>query len=131
MAQNITKIYSDIDMTFNAMPVTGDIALSYDASAIIRSVRGLLLTNFYERPFQPDLGSNLDSLLFEPISNLTASQLQQEITNTITNHEPRVTINQVVVTPYEAQNAFNVTLVFFISNNTTATEISMLLQRSR
>jgi phage baseplate assembly protein W len=131
MPTNITKIYSDIDLFFNEMPVTHDVSMSFDTNAVIRSVRGLLLTHFYERPFQPDLGSNLDTLLFEPISNLTASQLQQEIINVIQNHEPRVQIDQVIVTPFEDQNSFNVTLIFFIANNTSSTQIQLLLQRSR
>jgi phage baseplate assembly protein W len=113
------------------MPVTRDVTMSFDANAVIRSVKGLLLTNFYERPFQPNIGSNLDKLLFEPISNLTASQLQQEIINVIQNYEPRVQIDQVIVTPYEDQNAFNVTLIFFIANNTSSTQVNLMLQRSR
>jgi phage baseplate assembly protein W len=131
MALTLKKIYSDIDLVFSPLPVTGDVSKSYDSQAVIRSVRGLLLTNFYERPFQPNLGSNLDTLLFEPISNLTASQLEQEIRLVIQNYEPRVQMDKVVVTPYEDQNAFDVFLQFFIGNNTTSTIINMLLQRSR
>lgn len=127
----LTKIFSDIDLNFLALPVTGDVSKSFDSTAVIRSVRGLLMTNFYERPFQPDLGGNIDTLLFEPISNLTATQLQQEIINVITNYEPRVTIDSVVVSPNEDENYFAVTLSFFIGNNTTASAVNMLLQRSR
>ena len=127
----LTNIYSDIDLTFQNQPVTGDVSISYDANAVIRSVRGLLLTNFYERLWQPDVGSNVDLLLFEPISPLSASQLQNEITQCIQNYEPRAQIQSVIVTPYEDQNAFTVSLVFFIGNNTSPTTVNMFLERSR
>jgi len=71
----LQKIYSDIDFTFTKKPVTADVALSYDSQAVIRSIRNLLLTRHYERPFNPDLGGNIDNVLFEPISTLTASIL--------------------------------------------------------
>ena len=88
----LQKIYSDLDLTFTASPATGDVSISYDEQSVIRSVRNLLMTNYYERPFQPTLGSNLNALLFEPISAITASSIETEITNVINNYEPRATI---------------------------------------
>ena len=128
---NIKNLYCDIDLTFNRQPVTKDIALSYDDQAVIRSVRNLLLTNFYERPFQPDLGSNLDKLLFEPATNLTANLIKDDIQNVIDNYEPRVQVNYIDVTAQEDQNTYNVTLSFFIGNNSVPTTFNLLLQRSR
>ena len=72
---NLTRIYSDIDFTFTKKPVTNDVALSFDTQAVIRSIRNLLLTRHYERPFNPDLGSNIDAMLFEMVSPLTATSL--------------------------------------------------------
>ena len=128
---NFQKIYSDIDLTFKALPVTKDVALRYDDQAVIASVRNLLLTNFYERPFQPNLGSNLSGLLFEPATNVTSSILADEIRNTITNFEPRAKINNVNVQFTPDKNGFDVFLTFFIGNNTTPTNVNLLLQRSR
>ena len=128
---NLTNLYSDIDLRFNKLPVTGDLALSYDDQSVIRSVRNLLSTNFYERPFQPDIGSNLNKLLFEPASPITASIIQQDIINTLTNYEPRVKIDVIKVTSDEDKNAFNVYLQFYIGNNTSPTAVNLLLQRSR
>lgn len=128
---NLTNIYSDLDLTFNRTPVKGDVALSYDAQAVIRSVRNLLSTNFYERPFQPQLGSNLGALLFEPASAMTANLLKDEITNTITNYEPRVKINSIDVSLLPDGNSFSATISFYIGNNTTPTAFNLLLQRSR
>jgi len=127
----LSNIYSDIDLTFTRQPVTGDIALSYDDQAVIRSVRNLLLTNHYERPFQPVIGSNLDSFLFENIVSSQQAVIEKEIADTIRNFEPRVTINSIVVTADEINNAYDVTLSFFIGNNTQPTVVGLLLERSR
>jgi phage baseplate assembly protein W len=127
----VTKLYSDIDFTFTKKPVTADVALSYDQQAVIRSVRNLLLTRYYERPFNPDLGSNLDALLFEMVSPLTASALETEIRNTIENYEPRARISSLVVTPKPDNNAYDLTLSFYIENATLPTTVTLLLERNR
>ena len=127
----LSKIYSDIDFTFTKKPVTADVALSFDGQAVIRSIRNLLSTNHYERPFNPDLGANLNALLFEPISPLTSSALETEITNTIKNYEPRASIQSVEVNSQPDYNAYNVTLSFFIENSTLPTTVTLLLERNR
>jgi phage baseplate assembly protein W len=128
---NLKKIYSDLDLTFRRLPVTNDVALSYDDQSVIRSVRNLLLTGFYERPFQPNLGSNLNKLLFEPADQLTSNLIESEVRNVISNFEPRVTINSINVTITPDENSFNLSMTFFVSNNTRATTVTLLLQRSR
>jgi phage baseplate assembly protein W len=130
MAQ-LQNLYSDLDLTFNRLPVTNDVAMSYDEQAVVRSVRSLLLTNFYERPFQPNLGSNLNTLLFEPVNNLTASMLSDEITNVIRNYEPRAKVNDIKVSPNADQNSFLATISFYVGNNTSPTAVNLFLQRSR
>jgi phage baseplate assembly protein W len=127
----LNKIYVDLDLTFNRIPATGDVALRFDDQSVIASVRNLLLTNFYERPFQPDLGSNLNSILFEPATGLTAGILDLEIRNVITNYEPRVQINELIVTPNLDGNTFRVDMSFYIGNNTQPTAVNLILQRSR
>ena len=127
----LKKIYSDLDLTFKRVPGTNDVALRYDENAVISSVRSLLLTNFYERPFQPDVGSNLNKLLFEPATELTATILDMEIKNTINNYEPRVAIDELNVTLNVDGNAFLVYLSFYVGNNSTPTAVNLILQRSR
>ena len=128
---NLQKIYSDLDLTFRRLPVTNDVALSYDEQAVVRSVRNLLLTGFYERPFQPNLGSNLNKLLFEPADQLTSNLIESEVRDVISNFEPRVTINSINVTITPDENSFNLSMTFFVGNNTRATTVTLLLQRSR
>lgn len=127
----LKKLYSDIDFTFTRKPVTNDVALSFDEMAVIRSVRNLLLTNHYERPFQPELGSNINTLLFEPISPITSSSLQTEIENMITNYEPRALLKSVTVNAQPDQNAYEVSLEFYIQNATLPTTVTILLERNR
>jgi len=127
----LNKIYSDIDLTFTRQPGKGDIALSYDDNAVIRSVRNLLLTDFYERPFQPEIGSNINGLLFEPITSITASAIEEDIKNTLANFEPRVSVQEIVVDALPDQNAFFVRVTFFIGNNTAPTAVNLLLERNR
>jgi len=130
MAQ-LKKIYSDLDLTFNRLPVSNDVALRYDDQAVIASVRNFLLTNFYERPFQPNLGSNIDKLLFEPVNNLTAGLLSDEIRNVVKNFEPRATIDTITVSPNPDGQSFTSRIQFYIGNNTTPTTVNLFLQRSR
>jgi phage baseplate assembly protein W len=127
----LKKIYSDLDLTFTRNPATGDVSMSYDEQSVIRSVRNLLMTNFYERPFQPTLGSNLNAFLFEQISAITASSIETEIKNVVTNYEPRVAIDNIEVVAIEDANAFYVNLSFFIGNNTSPSEVNILLERTR
>ncbi len=127
----LNKIYSDIDFTFTKKPVTADVALSYDNQAVIRSIRNLLLTKNYERPFNPDLGSKMDLMLFELISPLTASAIENEILSMISNYEPRALMQEINVTPQPDKNAYGVTLTFFIENATTPTTVTLLLERNR
>ena len=127
----INRQYSDLDLNFNIHPVKKDINIWTNEQAVIHSVRNLLVTNHYERPFQPDLGSNIRRLLFEPLDNITASNLDREIRQTIINFEPRVKVLALDITPNEEQNAFGVYLQFDIINRTEPITIRFLLQRIR
>ena len=128
---SIKNRYTDLDLTFTRHPVKNDLVLSVDDKAVIRSVRNLILTNHYERPFHPEIGSNVRKMLFEPISPLTANYLQREIEDTIKNFEPRVRIQQVLVQTAPDSNAYSAIISFFINNNTAPTTINFVLQRLR
>ena len=127
----LSKIYADIDFMFTKRPVVNDIALSYDQQAVIRSIRNLLSTNHYEKLFNPDIGSNLNTLLFENFSPLTMASIETEITNIINNYEPRATLNYIDVSANEDRNAYNVTISFYIENATLPTTVTLLLERNR
>ena len=130
-SQTIQKLYSDIDFTLTKRPVVGDVSLSYDNQAIIRSMRNILLTKKFEKLWNPDFGSNVDMLLFENISSVTASALEKEISVAISNYEPRVNLKNVIVKPYPDRDAYDVTLIFFIANATQPTTVTVFLERNR
>jgi len=127
----LTKIYSDIDFSFTKKPVSSDVALSFDNKAVIRSIRNLLSTRKYERPFDPDLGSNIDALLFENFSPLVASLIEREVTDIINNYEPRALVDSVRVSANPDSNQYDVTITFYIENATLPTTVTLLLERNR
>lgn len=105
--------------------------MSYNEQSVIRSIQNLLYTRPYEKLFDPSVGSGLFALLFEPLSPLTASSIEDEIVRLITNYEPRATIYQLNVSALADQDSFQVSLYVFIGNNTTPTAVNLLLQRNR
>ena len=131
VAPTLKNRYSDIDFSFTRTPGRNDIALSFDEMAVIRSVRYLMLTNNYERPFQPEIGSNIRKLLFEPIDYLTTNSLKSAIEPTINNFEPRVKLSQVTVRANEEKNSYDVSMEFYIGNNVEPTSINLILKRTR
>lgn len=127
----LKKLYSDIDFTFYRKPGLGDVDVAYDDQAVLRSIRNLLSTRHYERPFNPNLGSNIEALLFENITPTTANSLETEIAVVIKNYEPRAILSGVVVTPNPDQNAYTVTVTFYLVNATLPTTVTLLLERNR
>lgn len=129
MADINQRIYSDIDLNFTRNLITGDINILQGDLPLIRSVEGLVLTNFYERLFNPDIGGNVTRLLFELVTNHTAMALTREIVNVITNFEPRITNLTVNVSPSIQKNGYNVYVTFYINNSTSPVEIVHFLER--
>jgi phage baseplate assembly protein W len=127
----VARTYKDLDLLFNIHPVKKDINKHTAEMAVINSVKNLILTNHYERPFQPDLGSNVSKLLFENMDAVTASSLEREITQVINNFEPRVSIYRVAVVPDYDNNGFTVDMEFLINNQTDPIEITFFLERVR
>jgi phage baseplate assembly protein W len=126
-----TRTFSDLDLNFQPHPVTGDVVKVKNENAIVTSVKNLLLTNFYERPFNPQIGSNINNLLFELLDGLTAGAIAEDMKTVIRNFEPRVQVDSVNVTPDYDNNGFNVTMEFFIVNNPEPITINFFLERTR
>ena len=123
--------FVDLDLNFNVHPTTKDINKFKNENAIINSVKNLVLTNHYERPFQPDLGSNLKRLLFEPVDNATAALLEREISETIENFEPRVQLRDVTASGFPDENGYKVEIVFYLINNPDPVTVDFFLERVR
>lgn len=123
--------YSDLDLNFLANPTTGDVIKKIGAEAVKRSVRNLILTNFYDRPFQHYIGSNVNKLLFENISPLTTINLKDAIVEVIKNFEPRVKLTNVTVQDDIDRNGYNVQLNYIILNKEEPVITSLFLERLR
>jgi phage baseplate assembly protein W len=128
---NVARQYKDLDLNFNIHPVKKDINKSVDEMAVINSVKNLILTNHYERPFHPEIGSNIQKLLFENMDKVTASAIEREIQQVISNFEPRVIVNYISVSPDFDNNRFNIGMEFQIINRTEPITIQFFLQRVR
>ena len=126
-----TRTYKDLDITFAAHPITGDVVKKSGESAIYQSISNLLQTGRYERLWQPRLHSKLREKLFEPIDSITGSAIAAEIKHTIGKHEPRVDLTSVRVLPDYDANGYNVTLEFFIVNRAEPLELTLFLERIR
>lgn len=126
-----TRDYSDLDLNFIAHPVRKDINKNNGASAVIGSVKNLLLTGHYEKPFHPEIGSNIRKMLFEPMDAIVATNLETEIIQTLANFEPRVRVSNIVVKPDYDKNGFLVDLQFFILNRTEPLTLKFFLSRVR
>ena len=112
-------------------PSYGDLVTITNEDAIIRSIKNILLTDFYERPFKPNFGANLKALLFENISQTTELEIKNSITNAIQNYEPRAFLEQVYVVAAPDANAYNVTIVFSVINKIDPIVFTVILNRVR
>ena len=92
-----SRPFRDIDLDFGRNAITNDVNVVEDVIAIKRSVRNLIQTNFYERPFQPELGCGIRELLFEPFTPMTKVFLQRKIEEVLINYEPRIQLQNVAV----------------------------------
>lgn len=128
---NSTRTFKDLDLNFTIHPIRKDINTHKNEYAIINSVKNLVLTNHYERPFQPEIGSNIRRLLFENVDTITAAQIEREITETVENFEPRVQVSKVTASADPDNNGYKVTLEFFVINNANPITINFFLERIR
>lgn len=125
------RTFKDLDLNFTAHPVTGDVTRKYDEEAIKRSIRNLLMTNNYERPFHSDIGSQIRAMLFEPVSPMMAASMKRIITNTIETYEPRAVLNDVSVSISQDNNAAYVSVVFTIVNTFSPVKLDVIIERTR
>ena len=130
--ERISKGFKDISLSLKVNPLNSDLIAIKNENAIARSIRNLILTDNGEKFFNPNLGSGISNLLFEPITRLTASSIQSKIETTIRNYEPRVKLNRVDVVPNEAQNEFKVSIRYnVIGIDARPQELTVALQSVR
>jgi phage baseplate assembly protein W len=130
MARN-TRIFSDIDLNFTAHPVTKDIPRRYDENAIKTSLKNLILTSNYERPFHSEIGSPIKRLLFEPATPMLEALVERAIYDVVNNFEPRVQLINVLVNLSPDTNSLYVSIEFKIVNTERPLLLDLVLERTR
>jgi phage baseplate assembly protein W len=123
--------YKDFDLSFSRNPLTDDVSIKTDANAINQSLRILLNTYYYERPFRPDVGSNLRRILFEPADPITIQDLRASIETLIINYEPRIDIIDMKVQDLSEMNAYNITIEYTLVNMPISMTFETTLRRLR
>jgi phage baseplate assembly protein W len=130
MAKN-TRLFSDVDLSFEKHPATKDIFAKYDDNAIKNSVKNLILTRHYERPFHSEIGSNVNNMLFELATPAVTAIARQEIIDVLNNFEPRAEIIEVEVKFNTDANEMFVRIVFRIRNTQRPITVELTLDRTR
>ena len=125
------QTFVDLDLNFNIHPIRKDINVFINEYAITNSIKNLVLTNHYERPFNPVIGSNVRRMLFENVDTIIAGQLEKEIKDTIENFEPRASVINVTAIPSLDENGYNITLEYMVVNLPNTLTISFFLERIR
>ena len=125
------QIYSDFLNDLTPHPVIKDVVRYTNEAAVNRSIRNLILTDRGERLYQPDIGSDIRQLLFEPMMESTSDLIRKFIQNTIANYEPRVKVLNIDVVAYEERNAYAVTITYLIINRQDPVQLTVTLDRVR
>ena len=125
------KGWSDLDLSLKRHPLQKDILPLKDDNAIKNAVKNLVLTNFYERPFQHSKGGNLQGLLFEPADAITALELKENVKDVLAYHESRISVKNVQVLNDIDKNGWRLNIFFYIKNINITTNVEVLLRRTR
>ena len=125
------RTYRDLDLDFTRHPVTNDVVAIEDVNAVKRSVRNLINTNFYERPFHPELGCGVREMLFENYTPMTGIFMRRKIEEVLSNYEPRARLTSIQVNEQMDRNAIDVVVNFYVLNLPNPVSVTTTLQRIR
>ena len=125
------KTYKDLSFDFTANPQTGDVATVKDAVSVKRGIKNILLTAPFERLFQPEVGSGIKNILFEPMTPLTEQRLSDACTDAIEAWEQRASLINIAVISEEEYNRYRVAIKFSINNSLVTEQVDVFLNRER
>ena len=125
------KSYADLSFDFTANPQTGDVATVRDDVSVKRGIKNILLTAPNERLFQPEIGSGIKEMLFEPMTPLTEQRLSDACREAIEAWETRASVINIAVIPEEEYNRYRVAIKFSINNSLETEQVDVFLNRER
>jgi len=123
--------YTDLNLDFIKHPMSNDVAMLTDMEALKRSVRNIVLTSKYDRPFKPEMDAGVRRYLFELNSPITAVRIKNAIELAIKNFEPRVEVINVLVTSNPEKNSYDVAILFRPKNINQTAQVTFVLERTR
>ena len=126
-----SKVFKDLNLDFQQNTATKDIQKITDVESVKRSVRNLINTNHYEKPFHPEIGSNLRAMLFELMSPQMNHLISKQIENLINNYEPRCNLVEVFAQPMFDRNGYSVQISFMVNNHQEPVIVESFLERLR
>ena len=130
--ERVSQGFKDISATFQTNPLNDDLIAIKNETAIARSIRNIVFTLPGEKFFDEDFGSDISRSLFENIDDISANLIQDQISQSIRNFEPRVRLRNVITDPNFDDNAFNVTIIYdIIGIDVPAQELQFVLQPTR
>ena len=125
------KSYKDLSFDFTANPQTGDVATVKDAVSVKRGIKNILLTASFERLFQPEIGSGIKNILFEPMTPLTEQRLSDACADAIEAWEKRASVINITVISEEEYHRYRVAIKFSINNSLETEQVDVFLNRER
>ena len=131
LSKKAVRTYKDLDLDFTRHPVTNDVVKIEDVNAVKRSVRNLVNTQFYERPFHPELGCGVRDLLFENFTPMTGIFIRRKIEEVLVNYEPRANISSIAVDESADRNGISVEVNFYVLNLPNPVSVTTTLKRIR
>jgi phage baseplate assembly protein W len=130
MARN-TRTFTDFNLLFSRHPVSGDLNIKSDEEAIKASLRNLISTKNYERPFHPEIGCQLFSMLFENFTPVTVQIMKKTVFDTVRKFEPRVSVLDVKIRDNPGNNRIDMDIIFKINNSDRPITLSTYITRVR
>jgi len=125
------EIFSVLDLSFIAHPITGNVGRKTNRESVRQSVKSLILTDYFERPFKSDIGCSIRYFLFELFTPPVKQQMERAIKEVIKNYEPRADVFEVLVEERPEANALTVSVAFMILNDPDPVILDVILERVR
>jgi phage baseplate assembly protein W len=123
--------YKDLDLAFKTHPLYGDVRPVINVDAVKNSVKNIILTTPGEKPFDPTFGCSLRKYLFEPADAITKSLIRQEIEYSLQLHEPRIRVNEIIISEQPDNNTLAITLDITVVNTQQNVDLTIILERLR
>jgi len=126
------ETFKDLSVTFKKHPVSDDLVTVKDKASIVQSITALLLTRKGERPFQPQLGCNIQNVLFEPLDYGSAGMIRAEVGDVLNRYEPRIEVDDIICRPDFLNNGYEVEMSFtIVGRDDTPIAVEFFLERTR